>query len=107
MGWTLQTKGEKINWAGFAAETNVGQRKSYARRAKMWLTWLADLVELSFAELAVIEGFAQYLDVEDPKKPVVQLFQNVMDNNSGAIDGRSTGFKTRPPSVSAAALASR
>jgi hypothetical protein len=37
MGWTLQSKGHQVNWVGFAAETNLDQRRSYARRAKLWL----------------------------------------------------------------------
>ena len=31
MGWILQMQGKSVNWAGFAAKTNLGQRRSFAR----------------------------------------------------------------------------
>lgn len=101
MGWTLETKGVKINWAGFAAETNLGQRRHYARRARMYLRQLATVLRKRFSEVAAKEGFTKYLDVPDGKQPLVPLFNPVHDNSSAAAEERSSVLPT-PPSIQAA-----
>jgi len=75
IGWTLQTQGHDINWADFAAETNVGQRKAFARWVKTWLTKLAQATNQSLVEVVQTEAISKYLDVKDEKKPCIQLFQ--------------------------------
>lgn len=107
MGWTLETKGVKINWVGFAAETNLGQRRHYARRARMFLTRLATLLRKSFAVVAAQEGFTQYLDVPHGKKAIVPLFHPVNDNSTSAAKERSSVLLTPPTSCSASSMAAR
>jgi hypothetical protein len=77
MGWTLQSKGHQVNWAGFATETNLDQRRSYARRAKLWLTRLAEILQQPLYEVAQMEGFAKYLEVKDDKPRVIPLFNDM------------------------------
>lgn len=76
MGWTLQTQGKSINWAGFAAETNLGQRKSFARRVKMWLIRLAAALGKMFVQVAQEEVLSKYLDVAVDKNPKIALYHD-------------------------------
>ena len=107
MGWTLQTKGENINWAGFASETNVGQRRTFAQRLKMWLTRLAEVQNLPFAEVAKDEPLSKYLDVRDEKKPCIQLFQPRQEDKEEVPDLKVQQETTRPPTLSDAQQAQR
>lgn len=107
MGWTLQTKGESINWAGFAAETNLGQRQSYARRAKTWLTRLAEAQKKTFEEVAKAEVISKYLDVEDEKKPSIRLFHSSEEKTATVTTGDQCPPPGRTPSLTNANRAER
>jgi hypothetical protein len=90
MGWTLQSKGHQVNWAGFAAETNLDQRRSYARRAKLWLTRLAEILQLPLHEVAQREGFTKYLEVKDEKPRGVQLFCDMQQEGHGSGETKTS-----------------
>ena len=53
------------------------------------------LLQKSVVELAETEGFWLYLDIEDTKQPMVQLFRNIAEHSSGVGDARTSAL--RPP----------
>lgn len=107
MGWTLQTKGHDVNWAGFAAETNLGQRRQFAVRVKTWLTRIAALQKKSFAEVAATEALSKYLDVKVDKIKGIQLFREVHEEDLPAADVKALPPTSQPSSLSAASKAER
>lgn len=53
---------KKVNWAEFAAETNVGQRNSYTRRLRGCVQRLASVLEVPEEEIYRDTGFSDYAE---------------------------------------------
>ena len=53
---------KKVNWANFAAETNVGQQNSYTQRLRGCMQRLASVLEVLVEEIYKDEGFNEYAD---------------------------------------------
>jgi hypothetical protein len=75
IGFVLQNvKQQKVTWVAFATETNKLQRTSYMRRVRVWITRLAEILQVHVANLYTTEGFTEYIDVKKESAPLVELY---------------------------------
>jgi hypothetical protein len=91
IGFVLEkVKNKKVNWAAFAPQTNQLQRSSYMRRIRLWITRLAEILEVHVSTLYATKGFTDYVDVKKEKALLVELYGTVV------VEGVSQGDPRGP-----------
>ena len=72
---------KEVNWAEFASETNLAQRRSYTRRLKGWIQTLAELRNVPMKEVYDSEGFSEFAGTEGEKLHTVDSYATVDDGS--------------------------